>query len=192
MFDFSFILKAKSLGIKYLACPYGQTGNQNTCKHELQLPYWHADNVQREDLWSRNPTYIHLSLCVYNLCWRCEITGYFPRKKRQASQAPPPAAIWIPGSPRDTLKRQRSLGFSTIPQSKMAPQWNLATREDWGLKASYQSWQGYRKSVQMSFTDKSCFKNNDQSSISVFKSCFGRILSWSMSLRLSQSTNGKE
>ena len=36
-----------------------------------------------------------------------------------------PAAKWISGSPDDTLRRQRSLGFSAIPQSKMAPQLNL-------------------------------------------------------------------
>lgn len=158
------------------------------------FPIRHADNIQREDLWSRNSTYIHLSFCVYSLCWRCEITGYFPRNKRQDSQAHPSAAMWISGSLGDTLRRQRSLGFSTIPQSKMAPQWKPATREDWGLKASNQSWQGYRKSVQMSFTGKSCFTNNDQtkSSILVFKSCFGRPLRWSMSIRLSQTTNGEQ
>ena len=147
MFDLSFILKESPWEKKYLACLQVQLGNQNTCKRELQFPYWHADSVQMEGRsWSRSATCIHLSLCVCNLCWRCEITCTLqetkdkPVKHTQLQQCE-----WISGSPGDNLRRQRSLGFSTIPQSKMVSQRNSATREGWGLKASNQSWQGCRK-----------------------------------------------
>lgn len=86
------------------------------------------------------------------------------------------------------------LGFSTIPQSKMAPQCNPAQGKTEFWKPAISHDKDIEKSVQMSFTDKSCFKYNDQtkSSISVFKSCFRRPLTWSMSIRLSQTTNGEQ